>query len=43
MFLIAAPATSVVLSLSCAVVGGLLGIGGLVVVQRLMKYKQRLV
>ncbi|XP_078340452.1 uncharacterized protein LOC111105946 isoform X2 [Crassostrea virginica] len=36
------PAISVVLSLSCAVIGSFLGMGGLVVVQRLRKYKQRL-
>ncbi|XP_022296637.2 uncharacterized protein LOC111106305 isoform X1 [Crassostrea virginica] len=37
-----APAISVVLSLSCASVGSLLGMGCLIVVQRLRKYKQKL-
>ena len=43
IYLVVEPAISVVLSLSCAVVGSFLGMGGLVVVQRLRKYKQRLV
>ena len=41
IYLIVEPAISVVLSLSCSVVGGLLGMGGLIVVQRFRKYKQR--
>ena len=41
MYLILAPAISFVLSLSCAAVGSLLGMGGFIVVQRLKKYKQK--